>query len=179
MRRVVAVTTVLVLAASPASLADGRGARDAEDYGGRFDIKAVRHSHGPNEGRVRHAVRMFGEWRNRALRRHHYVIGIYFDINRKREERQIWIEYRRRELRADMIVLKLTRSGKVRGFRREGPVRVTRPTDRSVRVAFNVSRLNLRGDTYHWTTVLTPDGVCPGSCDSDFAPDKGMIDHAV
>ena len=172
------LVAAVVLGTASAS-ADTRFRRDAMDYGGGLDIRAVRHSHGPKASRIRHTVRMYGNWRSRALRSSHYSIGIYFDINRPREEREIWIKYRNGKLRAYMVVLELTRSGKVKDIRRDGSVDVWRPDSRTLRVAFGAGRLNLRRRTYRWSVVLTPDGVCPGSCESDFAPESEKILHRL
>lgn len=177
-RALLILVTSMALISAPA-IADDAVVRDPKDYGGRLDIKALRHAHGPSPARLRHSIRMYGRWRNRALRRDHYSIAIYFDIKRRREERQVWIKYRKGELKAYILVLELTRRGKVRDFHRDGPVHVSRPSRRAVRAAFNVSRLNLPGDRYRWSAVLTPDAICPGSCGSDHAPEKSMIRHIL
>lgn len=172
-----AAATVMLVTITPA-LADIESARDPSDRPGDFDIATLRHSHGWDSERVRHTVRLSRGWRSHALRRKRQTIGIYFDVNRPRRERQVWIHYRRGKLRAHMLVLEFGQEGKVRDIRRDGAVRVSRPTPRKVRVAFDVGRLNLPGRRYRWSAVLTSDFPCPdSSCESDFAPDRGMIRH--
>lgn len=180
-RRLFAIATatgMLLLAASPV-LADRISKKDPDDFDHRLDVRRVVHSHGGEEGRVRHKLASHETWRSRVLRKKGWRIAFFFSIDKNVHdaERRIVIRQRNGELHATYF------AGSHATERQEADVRVRRPDRRSVSIAFDPDLFRDGIRAYRWWTVVyewTDGGaaICDSPC-TDHAPNSGSLRHEL
>ena len=145
--RAAATAIVVALALASGALADRRTVADGVDErAAPLDIASIGHGHDPR-GRLVHRVTMQDSWRLRALRPRRGELALLFDLDGKlidghpEFERAIVIWTSGGRLRAQM-----------RGVRSQvlGRVKVWRPNNRTVKVAFRKALLRRGLAEYHW-----------------------------
>ena len=184
-----AVLVVALLLVPTAAVADGGGSRDGDeqpfcegappedcpdtDY---MDFRRASFGHGPAGGVVRHGLRTIKRWKTKDMGGRHGVT-IYVEVNTdddRRVEREVRIRRKRGAIWAGMF------RGKYFRKRVEGRVRAWRPDRRRVKIGFRVRMLGDGVDRYRWRVFWANRAVaCPGSCHTDFVPDRGWFEHRL
>jgi hypothetical protein len=188
MRKLVtpAVAALLLLPASAA--ADGGAFRDPDEQpfcenpddpcpdGDFMDFRRLTFGHERPARALRHGIETSKRWKTKRLGGKHGV-SIYVDFNTdddRHMERGLEIRRKDGELWAGMF------RGKYHRKRVPGRVRVWRPDRRSVKVRFPKRLLGDDVDGYRWVVWRARRGVyCPGSCHTDFAPNRGTYEHRL
>ena len=181
-----ALLLVLALGLAPVpAAADGDAFRDPDEQpfcespgpcpdGDYMDFRRVAHGHGKAPGTLRHGIETRLRWRTKTLGgRHGTTIAIDFDTDGDRGvERQLRIRRKAGELVARML------RGKFQDKEVPGRVEVWRPDHRSVKVRFRAGLLGADVAEYRWRAHWWDRGLaCPGSCHTDYAPNKGWYGH--
>lgn len=168
MKRVSAIPILLavfIAATLTPATADSARFTDPNDTPGKLDVKSVRHSH--DGRRLIHAVGTFQRWRSRVLRGDETYIGFYLDAGTKgtRADRFVWVRWKRGRGLYAQIFRPLTHANG--DFL--GPVRVSRPNRRSVRISLRPSQLsNAIRDGYRWrVTTSYEKATTEGPCGND------------
>jgi hypothetical protein len=139
-----------------------------------MDFRRVMHGHGNTHRRVRHGIRTVRPWDTGVLGGQRGVtIAIHFNLDRDPAwERQLRIRRVHGRLWAGLF------KGYKDATRIPGKVRIWRPDQRSVRVAFHLDALKDGLTRYRWKATWWQRGpYCPESegCYQDDAPDQGLF----
>lgn len=171
----------LFLFAGVSVQADTKRVDDPDDAKGPLDIAWIKHEHRTTAAGVRqfvHTVRLYERWPVDRLR-HRGFINLFFDLrgNRDwREERAVYITYKKGKLRAELF-----------NFAADPPtflrtVPMWRPNERTVKFALRESDLRRRPFSYYrWFAVSFIEERHPlcgrsGGC-NDYAPKRGYVRH--
>lgn len=178
--------TLLVLAAVAAAAlmhvaaADTAGTGDRDDTPGRLDLKRVRHSH---EGRrLVHSAHTYARWRSSSLAGDETYIGFYLDAGSHgtRGDRFVWVRYEEgRGLYAEVFRPLSHPNGE-----RIGPVRVSRPNRRSVKISLKPSQISKGiANGYRWRSTTSFEktsarGACGDDGEASSFPTGACMDDA-
>ena len=166
-----------------AAMASERRVLDADDTKGPLDIAWVQHGHRQSPAGVRqlvHTVRLFDPWPVRRLR-HRGFVHLFLDVEGHRslrEERAVWITYRKGRLRAQLMHY----SAEPPTVMRRVPL--WRPDRRTLKIAFRKRALGRgRFEAYGWSAISfveERDSSCDrrGGC-HDSAPEAGYVRHRL
>ncbi len=144
-----AAVVAAALSFAPGALADRRSVADeVDERAAPLDIASIGHGHDAR-GRLVHRVAIRQPWRLRALRPGRGELALLFDVDGRlvgghpRFERALVIETRSGRLHAEM-------RGRRNHQRVLGRVKVWRPDNRTVKVAFPKALLRRGLAEYHW-----------------------------
>ena len=175
---VLSVTLLVGTFSSPGS-ADTARFTDPNDTPGKLDVRDAHQEH--DDRRLVHNVRTFRRWRSRALRGDETYIGFYLDAGTKgsRADRFIWVRWKKgRGLYAQIFRPLTHANGDLLG-----PVRVSRPNRRSVRISIRPAQLSKRiRDGYRWRVTTsyekrTTEGPCGNDHTVSSFPTGACIDN--
>lgn len=167
---IIALIVPFLLGLGGVGLADSRTVDDPRDNGGFRDVKKVSHGHSEDPGVLRHSLKTFDRWRDRALREYRIRFNMSLDDDPD-IERSVRVRYEDGRLRAHMY-------GAL-GQRLAGRVKAWRVSLRSLTVAFDSSMLRAGIQTYRWKARFFPNVVCDRPCPGDRAPNRGFIRHEL
>ena len=182
-RRVSLVALAILLAAPAAVLADSGLAKDADDTPGRLDVHQIRHGHGARGSMIRHRIDMYGQWRDRILRKkgpgHLHIL--FSTRGSNCAEKRVTIKRKNGELQAFIQEYKPAGCGPNDdvfeiGFPERLDADIERKRGRAIVVTFDKHELRKRIQRYTWSveTVIESDKCGDeGGRRHDFAPDRG------
>lgn len=152
---------------------------DPNDTPGKLDVKTVHQGH--DGTRIVHTARTFRRWRSRTLSGDETYIGFYLDAGTKgrRADRFVWVRWKQgRGLYAQIFRPLTHANGDLLG-----PVRVSRPNLRSVRISLRPSQLSegIRNG-YRWRVTTsyeksTAQGPCGNDGQASSFPTGACIDN--
>jgi hypothetical protein len=164
-KKVAAGTVAIIALISSTAGADTARFTDPDDTPGKLDVKVVRHAH--DGRRLLHILRTYARWPSRTLSGDESYIGFYLDAGTKgtRADRFVWVRYKEgRGLYAQIFRPQSHANGDLLG-----PVRVSRPSRRSVRIALRPSQIsNGIANGYRWrVTTSFEKSTTGGPCGED------------
>lgn len=187
MRKLALVALAALLLAPGLAQADGGRFRDPDeqpfcegpgsctdtDY---LDFSRATFGHGRTARVLQHGLKTRERWKTKDMGgRHGVTISFDFDTDGDRGvERRLRVRRKNGELRARMF------RGRYLRKRVGGDLGVWRPDRRSIKARFPRRLLGDDLDRYRWRAGWHQRGVaCPGSCHTDYVPDRGWYEHRL